>query len=55
MCYVQVNMTIEFNIINGKKKKKKIDNMSIYFKVKLVIENFLSYEIREPCFGDIHV
>ena len=28
--------------------------MSISFKVKLVIENFLSYEIREPCFGDIH-
>ena len=47
-------MTIEFNIINGKKKKKS-DNMSISFKVKLVIENFLSYEIREPCFGDIHV
>ena len=22
MCYVQVKMTIEFNIINGKKKKK---------------------------------
>ena len=43
MGYVQVNMTIEFDIINGKKKKKKkSDNMSIYFKVKLVIENFLS-------------